>query len=91
MVEVAALRAENQHQKQKRTQKKQHIRTSTSMTVQDGQDSTQRPVVEEQPEDNDENIDPVLLNRQLRSVRKKALSKCSRCGSFEHNARTCSL
>ena len=27
------------------------------MTVQDGQDSTQRPVVEEQPEDNDENID----------------------------------
>ena len=91
IVKVAALRAENQHQKQKRTQKKQHIRTTTSMTVQDGQDSTQRPMVEEQPEDDDKNIDPVLLNRQLRSVRKKAPSKCSRCGSFEHNARTCSL
>jgi hypothetical protein len=36
MVEVAALRAENQHQKQKRTQKKQYVRTSTSITVQDG-------------------------------------------------------
>jgi hypothetical protein len=60
------------------------------MTVQDGQDSTQRPMVEEQPGDNNENIDPVLLNGQLRSVRRKALSKCSRYGSFEHNARTCS-
>jgi hypothetical protein len=60
MVEVAALRAENQHQKQKRTQKKQYVRTSTSITVQDGQDSTQRPMVEEQLKDDDENIDPIL-------------------------------
>ena len=91
IVENAALRAENQYQKQKRTQKKQYIRTTTSMTIQDGQDSTQKPIVEEQPEDDDKNIDLVLLNEQLRSVRKKALSKCSRYGSFEHNARTCSL
>ena len=91
MVENAALRAENQYQKQKRTQKKKYIRTGTSMTIQDGQDGIQRPMVKEQPEDDDENIDSVLLNRQPRSVRKKALSKCSRCGSFEHNARTCSL
>ena len=48
-------------------------------------------MVKEQPEDDDENIDLVLLNEQLRSVRKKALSKCSRYGSFEHNARTYSL
>jgi hypothetical protein len=48
-------------------------------------------VVKEQPKDNDENVDPVLLNGEPRSVRRKALSKCSRCGSFEHNARTCSL
>jgi hypothetical protein len=61
------------------------------MTIQDGEDGIQRPMVEEQPEDNNENIDPVLLNRGLRSVRRKALSKCSRCGSFKHNARTCSL
>jgi hypothetical protein len=44
-------------------------------------------MVEEQPEDNNENIDLVLLNRELRSVRRKALSKCSRCSSFKHNAR----
>jgi hypothetical protein len=61
------------------------------MTIQDGQDGIQRPMVEEQPEDNNENIDPVLLNGELRSVRRKAPSKCSRCGSFEHNARICSL
>jgi hypothetical protein len=36
MVEVAALRAKNQHQKQKRTQKKQQIRITTLMTIQDG-------------------------------------------------------
>ena len=48
-------------------------------------------MVKEQPKDDDENIDSVLLNEQLRSVRKKALSKYSRCGSFKHNARTCSL
>ena len=60
MVEVAALRAENQHQKQKRKQKKQQNRATTSMTVQDGQDSTQRPVVKEQLKDDDENIDPIL-------------------------------
>jgi hypothetical protein len=30
------------------------------MTIQDGQDSTQRPVVEEEPKDDDESIDPVL-------------------------------
>ena len=48
-------------------------------------------MVKEQPEDDNKNIDLVLLNKQLRNVRKKALSKYSRCGSFKHNARTCSL
>ena len=91
MVKNATLRAENQYQKQKRTQKKKYIRTGTLMTIQDGQDGIQRPIVKEQPEDDNENIDSVLLNGQLRSVRKKAPSKYSRCGSFKHNARTCSL
>jgi hypothetical protein len=61
------------------------------MTIQDSQESVQKRMVKERQTDNTENIDPVLLNEQLRTVRKKALSKCSRCGSFEHNARTCSL
>jgi hypothetical protein len=91
MAEVAALRAENQHQKQKRARQKRYIRQEGSMTVQDGQESVQKRMVEEQLTDNTENIDPALLTEQPRSVRKKALSKCSRCGSYEHNARTCSL
>ena len=61
------------------------------MTVQDSQESVQKRMVEERQTDNTENIDPVLLTEQLRSARKKALSKYSRCGSFKHNARTCSL
>ena len=89
MVEVAALRAENQHQKQKRTQKKQQIRTTTSMTVQDGQDSTQRPVVEEQPKDDNENIDPVLRAWPLRSTPKRVPLRCSKCGSSKHTIRVC--
>ena len=89
MVKVAALRAENQHQKQKRTQKKQHIRTTTSMTVQDGQDSTQRPVVEEQPKDDNENIDPVLRAWPLRSTPKRVPLRCSKCGSSKHTIRVC--
>jgi hypothetical protein len=89
--EVAALRAENQHQKQKRARQKRYIRQEGSTTIQDGQESVRRRLVEERLTDNAENIDPVLLTEQPRSVRKKAPSKCSRCGSFEHNARTCSL
>jgi hypothetical protein len=91
MAEVAALRAENQHQKQKRARQKGYIRQEGSITIQDGQESVRRRMVEEWPTDNTENIDPVLLNEQPRTVCRKAPSKCSRCGSFEHNARTCSL
>ena len=91
MVKNATLRAENQYQKQKRTQKKKYIRTGTLMTIQDGQDGIQRPIVKEQPKDDNRNINLVLLNRQLRSVYKKVLSKYSRCSSFKHNTRTYSL
>jgi hypothetical protein len=89
MIEVAALRAENQHQKQKRKQKKQQIRVTTSMTVQDGQDSTQRPVVEEQLKDDDENIDPILRAWPLRSTPKRVPLRCSKCGSSKHTIRVC--
>jgi hypothetical protein len=38
------------------------------------------------------NIDLALLAEQLRSAhRKKALPRCSKCGSFEHNARYVAL
>lgn len=61
------------------------------MTVQDGQESVQKRVGKEQAEDNAENINPALSTEQPRGARIKAPSKCSKYGSFEHNARTCSL
>ena len=91
MAEVAALRAKNQYQKQKRARRKGNIRESGSMTVQDGQDSIQRRVVKKQLEDNAKNIDPALLTEQPTSRRMKAPSKYSRYGSFDHNAKRCIL
>jgi len=41
MTDAAALRAENQHQKQKRVRKKGSIQKGASMTIQDGQESVQ--------------------------------------------------
>jgi hypothetical protein len=89
MAEVAALQAENQHQKRRRTRKKGYIQQGGSMTMQDGQDSTQKPVTREQPKD-DENIDPVLLTWPLRSARKIVGLRCSKCGSSKNSAKFCS-
>ena len=61
------------------------------MTVQEGQEVVQKSVVAEQLTTQDENIDPAVLASQLERPRKKAASRCSRCGSFDHNSRTCSL
>jgi hypothetical protein len=91
MAKVAVLRAENKHQKQKRARQKGYIRNSESMTVQDGQESVQRRVVDKQIANNVENIDPALLTERQRGARAKAPPRCSRCNSYEHNARTCSL
>jgi hypothetical protein len=47
-VEVAALRAENRHQKQKRARKKATIQQGGSLTVQQGLELVQRAMVVEQ-------------------------------------------
>lgn len=91
LAEVAALRAENNHQKQKRARRKGYIQRGGSMTVQQGQESIQNEVVAEQLQNNAENIDSALLIEQPKRARTKAPSRCSRCGSFEHNCRTCTL
>ena len=91
MAEVATLRAENKHQKQKRARKKGYIQDGGSMTIQDGQQSIQKRMVEEQSTDNAQNIDPALLTERQKGALTKAPSRCSRCRSFDHNARTCSL
>ena len=62
-----------------------------SMNVKDGQDSTQKPMAREQPKDNDENIDPVLLAWPPRSARRIVGLRCSKCGSSKHSVRFCSL
>jgi hypothetical protein len=89
MAEVATLRAENQHQKQKRARKREFIRKDGSMTTQELQNRSQNCVVEEQPKDNTENIDPVLLTWPPRSARKTVGLRCSKCGSSRHSVRFC--
>ena len=91
IAKVVALRAENQHQKLKRACRKGTIQKGASITVQDGQESIQNKVVTKQSQIYAENIDLALLKKELRTTRVKAPSKYSRCGSFEHTARTCSL
>ena len=89
-VEVAALRAENRHQKQKRARKKATIQQGGSLTVQQGLELVQRAMIVEQSHQTSNNIDPALLAEQPRPARRKAPPRCSKCGSFEHNARVCS-
>jgi hypothetical protein len=91
IAKVVALRAENQHQKLKRVCRKGTIQKGGSITIQDGQESIQNKVVAKQSQINAKNIDLVLLNEEPRTARVKALSRCSRCGSFKHTTRTCSL
>jgi hypothetical protein len=54
MAEVAALRAENQHQKQKRARRKGIIQKGGSLSIYDGQESMQEPVV----------VDPSLIETE---------------------------
>ena len=48
-------------------------------------------MVAKQSQINAKNINLALLNKELRTARMKVLSRCSRCGSFEHTTRICSL
>jgi hypothetical protein len=61
------------------------------MTIQDREESIQKRIVVEQSTVEVENIDLVILTKQLRSVSMRAPPKYSKCGLLEHNARTCSL
>ena len=89
MAEVAALRAENQHQKQKRARKSGYIQRGGSMAVQDGQGGIQKPVAVEQPKNNDEDMNPEILAWPPRSARKTVGLRCNKCGSSRHSFRFC--
>ena len=91
MAEVVALKVENQYQKQKRACRKGYIQPGRSMTIQEGLESIHNEVVIEQSQNNTKNLDPESLNEQRRNACIKAARKCNKCGSFEHNARTCTL
>lgn len=60
------------------------------MAIQDGQDSVQNRVVEEQPKDSDQNIDPILLAWPPRSAHKTVGLRRSKCGSSRHTVKVCS-
>lgn len=90
MAEVAALRAENQHQKQKRARRKGTIQKGGSLSIQDGQESMQEPVVVDPSLVETESGPAEILASQPRSAVTKAPPRCSKCGSFDHNSRKCS-
>jgi hypothetical protein len=91
MAEVAALRAENQHQKKKRARKAGSIQKGGSMAVDDAQEAIQERRIGEQSENVDEDEDPVLTNWLPRRATKRALPKCSKCSKVGHTIKFCSL
>jgi hypothetical protein len=91
MAENASLRAENQYQKQKRARHKGNIQRGGSLTIQEGLEMVQSSVVVEQSVVEAENAQVNNPVSQLRPAPKRARLRCSKCGSYEHNARVCSL
>ena len=91
MAEVAALRAENQHQKRKRTYKTGSIQKGGSMAVDDAQEAIQKRRVGEQLDNNDEDEEPILVDWPPRRATTRALPKCSKCGKIGHSTKFCSL
>jgi hypothetical protein len=91
IAENASLRAENQYQKQKRTYHKGNIQKGGSLTIQEGLEMVQSSIVVEQSvvEAGNAQVDNPVS--QLKPAAKRARPRCSKCGSYEHNARLCSL
>ena len=81
IAEVAALRAENQHQKQKQACRKGFIRKGGSMTMQEGSESMHDEVVVEPSHHDVESVDRAILAEQPISARVEAPPRCSKCGS----------
>ena len=90
MAENASLRAENQYQKQKRVRHKGNIQKGGSLTIQEGLEMVQSSMVVEQSIVEAENTQVNNPVSQLEPATKRARPRCSKCGSYEHNARVCS-
>jgi hypothetical protein len=86
--EVAALRAENNHQKRKRAQRRTIVAKGGTLTVGEAQDKIYIPQLEQQ-------IQRELPQPEPRTTEaepsKRAPRQCSLCASTAHTARTCTL
>ena len=89
LAENAVLRTENQRQKRKRAQRRRTVATGGTLSVQNGQDRLVDKEVQEQLEDEIRVAEITHSASQQNGRRKKAPSRCSKCGSFQHTARVC--
>ena len=89
LAENAVLRTENQRQKRKRAQRRRTVATGGTLSVQNGQDRLVNSEVQEQLEDEIRVAEILNSTNQQNGRRKKAPSRCSKCGSFQHTARVC--
>ena len=87
--ENAALRTENQRQKRKRAQRRRTIATGGTLSIQAGQDRLVDIEVQEQMEVEIREAKIANSTSQQNGHRKRALPRCSKCGSFQHTARAC--
>ena len=91
IAEVAALRAENQHQKKKRARKTGSLQKGGSMAVDDAQEAISERMVGAQLDNNDEDEEPASTSWPLRRATKMSLPRCSRCGKVGYSIKFCSL
>ncbi len=90
IAENKALKAENQHKKQKRATSKKFLQKGGSMTVKDGLEQAQQPMVARQLNVEVENEVSQNLEILAETGFTKAPRRCSKCRSFQHTARSCS-
>ena len=91
IVKVAALRAENQHQKKKRAYKTGSIQKGGSIAVDDAQEAIQGHRIREQSDDNNEDEEPASTSWPPRRATKMSLPRCSGCSKVGHSIKFCSL
>ena len=91
MAEVTALRAENQHQKQKRARPKGTIQRGGSLSIGQGLEMVASRVLAEQFVMEVGNGQAENSSAQPHLSVQHAPRKCSKCNSVGHNVRTCRL
>jgi hypothetical protein len=91
IAENAALRAENQYQKQKRAQPKGVLQKGGSLSIEQGLEMIGTRILAEQPVIEAENSQAENLSAQSEPAVARASRKCSKCHLVGHNVRSCRL